>query len=557
MKKLILLFISLSAIDHLSAQEWTRTYSTYFGGYVAENGFAIVQDENGNTFIGGTTRSDNMPVTTGAIQPFFGGGVRDGFIAKFNNENQLMWCTYFGGNGQDNIFSLAVDVSGVYFCGQTESDNLEHTANAHQSVYGMNSDAFVGRLSQDGSLDWSTYFGGGGMDSFDDMIVYNGYLYCVGHTWSPSAVTHNANQSELDGAGDGLITVFTTSGDVEYSSYFGGNGVDYVQAIDVDAEQNIYISGQTASTSGLTTAEAYWTNISGGDDAFVAKLNAEYEVMWCTYFGGTNNENGLGLALDDNNNVWIAGSTQSDNLPTTPNALMPDYTDENGEDDCYLLQLNNDGEMIWSSYFGGNSYDGVGDLVFGHGRLFFAGYSDSNNLPTTANALQEEDAQYADCVLAIFNTDYELEYCTYYGAEGTDFARALAITANGVAIAGDSGSQSFMATADAYKSMIADGYPDAFYTNFSIENISSVEARDSQIAIAHVFPNPTNDQITLRSNSKIQKISIRDVFGKLVYTSEKINSTQTTIYLDKLTSGNYLIELFHENGLSKHKLVKL
>ncbi len=365
MKKLLLLPVALLMCYHTSAQEWTRTYSTYFGGYLAENGFAIVEDDDGNIIIAGSSRSDNMPVTTGAHQPLFGGGTSDGFIAMFNSENDLMWCTYFGGNGSDVIYGLVFDASGIYFCGQTDSDNLEYYSNIHQPEYGSNSDAFVGRLASDESHDWSTYFGGGGMDSFDDMMVYNGYLYCVGHTWSTSGVTHNANQSELNGAGDGLISVFTTSGDVEYSSYFGENGVDYIQAIDVDVEQNIFISGQTASTSSLATAEAYWPSISGGDDAFVAKLNAEYDVMWCTYFGGSNNENGLGLALDDDNNIWVAGPTQSDDLTTTSNTLQQDYVDEYGEDDCYLLQLNNDGEMIWSTYLVGTAMMELAILFLG------------------------------------------------------------------------------------------------------------------------------------------------------------------------------------------------
>ena len=144
------------------------SYSTYLGGSGVDSGFAIAADAAGNAYLAGQTSSPNdFPVTPAAFQTTFVGPNWDGFVTKLNADGSaLLYSTYLGGNGFDRAEAIAVDDAGnAYVTGRTSSGDFP-MANPLQPANNGGSDAFVTKISADGSaLVYSTYLGGSGDDA--------------------------------------------------------------------------------------------------------------------------------------------------------------------------------------------------------------------------------------------------------------------------------------------------------------------------------------------------------------------------------------------------------
>ena len=134
-------------------------YSTYLGGSSTastssnEFGYSIAVDSAGNVYITGVTPSTDFPVTSDAFQKVNNGGFFDVFISKLilsgNGTNDLLYSTYFGGSGSDQVLSIVVDSAGnAYVGGTTHSADLPVTSNAYMTTYnsGTTGDAFVAKL---------------------------------------------------------------------------------------------------------------------------------------------------------------------------------------------------------------------------------------------------------------------------------------------------------------------------------------------------------------------------------------------------------------------------
>src|SRR4051794_13421874 len=265
----------------------TLGLSTFLGGSATDSGFAVATDVAGNTYVTGTTASENFPVTAGASDSSLN-GVYDAFVAKFRPDGTLAWSTYLGGDGDERGHGIAVDAGGnVYVLGRTDSVNFPTTAGSLDVTFNGGVDAFVTKLNADGGLVYSTYLGGAG--------------------------------SEIDQGFDKLAR--------------------RVGAITVDAAGQAYVTGSTMSGDFPTTAGAFRTVSPGFIDAFVSKLNAAgTALVYSTYLGGDDSDRGHGIAVDANGNAYVTGETWSLNFPTTPGAIQPAMA--GGGTDSFVTKLN-------------------------------------------------------------------------------------------------------------------------------------------------------------------------------------------------------------------------
>jgi hypothetical protein len=275
-------------------------YASYLGG---SGGFGdaasgIALDGSGNAYLEGYTNSTNFPTTGGAFQRTYGGGSADAFVAKFNpalsGTASLVYSTYLGGSGNDGYVSpiwniidmpiidggIAVDSAGnAYVTSATMSPNFPTTRGAYQTTFN-GSDVFVTKLNATGAaLVYSTYLGGGGgkknggprSGGAGIAVDANGDAHVTGWTNSTAFPTKNALQTTNAGGLDAFVTVLTPSGSgLLFSSYFGGSSDDYGYGIALDAAGNAYVGGQTASSNFPTTPGAYQTTPGSG---FVLKID--------------------------------------------------------------------------------------------------------------------------------------------------------------------------------------------------------------------------------------------------------------------------------------------
>src|SRR6185437_8790526 len=236
------------------------SWATYFGGSSAYYSNAVATDTFGNVFITGYTTSTSGIATSGAY--LTSNSATDAFLAKFNAGGAEQWATYYGGGNEDGN-AVAADISGnVYITGNTSSTSGIATSGAYQTSYGGSIDAFLAKFNSSGALQWSTYYGGSSGDAgYGVGTDGSGNVYITGKTGSTSGITTSgAYQTSFGGSGDAFLAKFNSSGARQWATYYGGSGADAAYGISVSGSVNIYIAGSTASKSGIATSGAFLTS---------------------------------------------------------------------------------------------------------------------------------------------------------------------------------------------------------------------------------------------------------------------------------------------------------
>jgi hypothetical protein len=331
-------------VTKLNSTGTTLIYSTYIGGTSDELAYGIAVDNSGNTYITGTTGSSNYDITPGAFQTTIGGSI-DVFVTKLNsNGDSLLFSTYIGGNGTDAAYAIAIDGSGnAYTTGYTQSNNYDITSGSYQTTHGGYNDLFVTKLNSLGTaLIYSTFIGGSSND-YGNAIALDGSgnAYVTGWTTSGDYdITTGAFQTTYGGNDDVFVTKLNSAGTgLIYSTYIGGSGPDYGNAIAIDGSGNAYFTGRTTSTDYDITSGAFQTTIGGQSDVFVTKLNSMGTgLIYSTYIGGIAYDEGKAIAINSSGNAYIAGYTSSYNYHTTTGAFQTTYA--GGMYDLFVTKLS-------------------------------------------------------------------------------------------------------------------------------------------------------------------------------------------------------------------------
>ena len=246
-----------------------------------------------------------------------------------------------------------------------------------------------------------------------------------------------------------------------YSSYFGGSLDDQGHAIALDKEGNTYVAGYTSSTDFPNTIGAYDTEHNGGRDVFVLKLNPEgTDLLFSTFVGGSADEGTedgirpIAIALDDQNNIYVAGTTTSDDFPTTPDSFKGSYG--GGESDLFVFKLTSDGtDLMYSTYIGGQDRDigsAISLVLDASDHVILTGQTFSDDFPTTDDAYDRTYHGNSDGVIVKLSGDgSELLYGSYLGGSGVDSPSSISLDGQGcVILSGSTGSVDFPTTANAY-----------------------------------------------------------------------------------------------------------
>jgi hypothetical protein len=280
-------FLTDAFVARFSADLTQRLRMTYVCGSRTDNinGLAI-SPITGEVYVAGSTRSTNLPNTTGGAQASHGGGEWDAFVARLNSSlTQILQSTYLGGSGWDEAYALAIAGSGeVYVAGLTGSTDFPNTAGGAQESSGGGYDAFVARLSADlTSNPQSTYLGGRWNDRANALAVHpvTGEVYVAGWTYSTNFPnTAGGAQGSCGGCASGSNDAFVarlnaTLTQNPQSTYLGGSVDDYGYALGIAGSGEVYVAGSTGSADFPNTAGGAQESSGGGYDAFVARLTGD------------------------------------------------------------------------------------------------------------------------------------------------------------------------------------------------------------------------------------------------------------------------------------------
>jgi hypothetical protein len=257
------------------------------------------------------------------------------------------------------------------------------------------------------------------------------------------------------------VAKINPDGSVSYCTTLAGSGEDAGRAIAVDSAGNAYAAGTTSSADFPVTAGALRTSASGPRDAFVAKLDAAGHIVYATYLGGSGSNFATAIAADAGGNAYVTGYTSSTSFPATSSA--PQSTYGGGAYDAFVAKLNSTGSaLIYATLLGGSGSDiGQGIALDALGDACIAGYTDSQDLPVI-NPLQTAQGG-GDALVACLNAAGNgWNFVTYLGGGGFDEAYGIAVDASGnVYVTGATLSSDFPVTAGVFQASKSADY-DAF-----------------------------------------------------------------------------------------------
>lgn len=475
-------------------------YSTYLGGDAGGGGlFAIAVDAAGFAYVAGFANGADFPTTPGAFQTAPAAGSIDVTVSKLNQAGSaLIYSTFIGGSSDDRALAISLDTSGnAYVTGTTSSTDFPVSAGAFQQTRLSSTVAFVTKLNTAGNaLEYSTYLGGsGGQNAVDHAgiaIDGLGHAYVAGGTLASDfpttagafqTVKTNSNfaafVSKLNPSGTGLV----------YSTFLTGNGSETANAITIDASDNAYVTGQTSSTTFPTTPGAFQIVRPQTNSGFVTKLNAAGSApVYSTYFGGPSvttvetvsqeglvqqvgtgfslSSRGLGIAVDNSGNAYVAGSTNSDAFPVTAGAFQT--AKSGGQIDAFLFKLNTAGTgLVFSTYLGG-----INELEYANGiavdpflNVHVVGQTNSANFPITPDAFQAGINNQAVFYSILDPSGSVLLFSTELGGnDAASFGNAIALDSFGNAyLTGLTSSGGFPVTPGAFQPFLRGGV-DGFVT---------------------------------------------------------------------------------------------
>lgn len=539
MKTRTLLFCLLLFSIHLPAQ--TRLWATYFGGNGADWDYDadIVTDAGGNIYFCSGTFSTNQ-VAFNAQQSSLGGWW-DAYLVKMDSSGTVLWSTYFGGTGAEYGFGLAVDDSGnVYMKGITNS-TAGIAFNGMQNTYGGGlQDDFLVKYNSSGIMQWSTYFGGagnefqyGGLD-IDD----SGFVYMTGSTSSGAGIAVNGYQNVIGGSDDGFLAKFAPNGALVWSTYFGGTGGDIFTGIELDNSGNIFVTGNTTSTSGFAVNGNQNTYGGGSMDACLVKFTTSGALVWSTYVGTAGNEMAHELTLDQNGDVYICGFTDSQSVNLCSNGFQTTYG--GGYYDAFLMKYNASGTPIWSTFYGGLGYDNGNDVaVDGSGNVYLCGSTDTLSTNISLNGFQNNySAGYLNDYLVKFNTNGIRLQATYYGSTSYGTPRCDAYGPH-VYLFGNSDHTTGIA-AGGHQNTYGGGSSDAYVVKFG-PPFNKVSVEEIASPVIHIEgSNIVTDHLYVVADEAVE-LEIIDNAGRIVKTF--FAEAHTTANVADLNAGMYWIRM--------------
>jgi uncharacterized protein (TIGR03437 family) len=368
--------------------------ATLLGGTGDDSPTAISVDQSGNVYVVGTTTSrNNFPTHEGAFQRNTTAS-STGFVTKLNSTlTDIQYSTYLGGNRNDLITSIAVDVQGfAYIAGTTESSDFPITGAAYQKTHapGM---IFVARLNTAGSaLAASTFLAPGSAANIG--IDLQGMLTIAGTTTSAAfPVTQDAVQPRINRVApftysDGFVARMSAGlNSLIYSTYFGGSLNDTIIDARVDRDGTVYVAGNTFSRDfPLTITDS---GIGGTGTAFVAKFTLP-RVAYARALRGSDSTAVLGLEVSPGGAVNVTGLSSGTHYPTTSGAYRRCVPSKNRSGPIpFYSRLDRDGAFTYSTLFHEVVFDsrqwavttGSGELI----RLGFVPSPDTS--PTVQTSL--------------------------------------------------------------------------------------------------------------------------------------------------------------------------
>lgn len=402
-------------------------FSGWLGGSGLDAAFGVAKGTDGAIYVAGETASPDFPATPGAFDTTLAGTQYDAFVAKLAPDGaSVAWATYLGGSGSaDRAMAIAVDAAGSAYITGGCAANWPTTPGSFDTSFNQWGDAFVAKLAPSGSsLLWSGYLGGSLEDRGYAIAVDASGAACVtGKTQSADYPLAGGGFSTSPSNWDVMLTKVNPSGTaLLWSCRFGGGGIDWGFGVSPAPDGGWYVAGSAVSPDFPNS-----TGIphGGGFDAFVVKAAPDgRSLSFATRVGGPLSDQGLAIATAPDGGCVLTG---------VANPGFPDdgAVSAKGQD-LFAARFSPSGTRLWSRLVGGSSTEQAQGVGFDDaGRAVIVGSTNSFDFPTTwdaSDAVYDGGGSPGDGVLVVLDgVDGALAHGTFFGGNGYDDLRAIAV----------------------------------------------------------------------------------------------------------------------------------
>lgn len=369
--------IFVTKINADGSYGWTRT----FGGDDMDRGEAITVDGSGNVYVIGTfMRVVDFDFGSGTDN-HTSNGLDDIFVTKINADGSYGWTRTFGSTNNDQVKAAALDGSGNIlitglFRGTVDFDSGGGVDNITSKGQG---DAFLVKINADGSYGWTKTFGGPADDKGTGLARDNtGNFFLIGSFGGTVDFDFSQSTDEKTSLGNSDVFVTKINSDESYgwTRTFGGAALVGAKGVATDSGGNIYVTGffqQTMDFNFESGTDSHSSASMGFTDAFITKIMADGSYGWTKSYGGEASDEGNGIAIDSNDNLYISGSYQG----------TVDFDSSSGEDlqpgvsgsEIYVTRINADGSYGWTRTLGTSMHDkAYGVAVDGSDNVYVTGF---------------------------------------------------------------------------------------------------------------------------------------------------------------------------------------
>lgn len=563
------------------------SWSTFYGGGLLDQFNDVRTSNSGKIATCGTTTSSNFPTSSNIYNS--PQGQHDATVVVFNSDGSRDWATYYGGTSQD--YANGIDINplngNIFFVGETSSYGfpIQAWGNAELNpppVNALNPEQYIVQLSHDGQAKiWSTCYGGSSRDVAHDIRISHaaataGDIYVVGYT--QGAIPLYAAPSWA--AGHGTILKFNPQGVLQMATNFGSSGGGSLEDVAIDKNGDVVVVGWVDNSSGVPIQNAGGNPVYGGGsaDGVICKFSGvNSNIYWCTYYGGDGHDAARSIEVSPSGGqyvfYYVAGETTSDNgLPVVNPGWGYNQSSlgASGYSDAFVVQINEWGGFMWSTYFGGTDNDKAWSVTIDASQnVYVLGETESSDIPFPAfNLLNGYSAPVlngpSDGFLACFQSFvYNHVWTTYFGGYMEDYIYSATCSSNtDLYLVGITNCRPDFPLDDGGGIPYYDGNVfgvKGFVTRLNLAPVIVAGANQQIMNTSNIilFPNPADQTVRIFTSAAPGSnmiVTIRDISGQDILV-QNYTGGSAVIDIGNFASGSYIVSVCYDGLVTNGKLI--
>lgn len=523
----MMLLINYRALSQVPSCVWAKNA----GGTQHDYGHGLSVNPNGNIMVTGYFFSStaSFDTTTLTNTNFY----EDIFIAKYNDNGNLIWAKSAGGSNEDDALGIASDNYGnTYITGYFVSPTIAFDSIILNNVFGH--DVFLTKYDSLGNVVWAKSAGGNNWEeAYNVATDSSGNVYITGRFGSTS-LAFGSTILNNTGSVDIFVAKYDSNGNPQWAKSATGSFGDSGHNIACDATGNVYITGNYGSTTlnigGVTLLN---DTTDQSPDVFISKYDSNGNVIWAKSINGKGRDEGTGITTDLTGNVYVTGFFRSDSLKVGPYDLINSNA---GTDDIFIAKYDSTGNEQWAKSFGGSGYDWPEEIKADpYGNLLVAGEFTSPALGFGSTILNNWGNN--DAFLTNYDLNGNVNWAKGFGGTGSDVCWGLGFSNSDIYLTGY-----FSSTSASFGSITlsTNGGADMYLTKLSLA--TGIEEFNLNNYLT-AYPNPSygNMELSFKENILKGNIYIFNSTGSLVY-SDEFNGNQKSIP-SKFSHGVYFVKV--------------